>query len=275
MKWLIYIILSISCYGQGKEFTFHDIAFLDQSTNLPVAGGAFNPTNISGYPANAWYVVDNDLGTSTTNCYFTNGIVTSLLDSGPNGWHLTNSSAGGGIRPVRQISALNGYDTLLFSIANSTVLRSVNYTSSQPHEVVMLMRYDGPTNSTISYIFDCGVGTTYRQRVLMNGVTANSGLFAYNAGTAKEMGPITTNKWIVWDWLFNGATSSNWFNNVLDKSGNLGANTISGLTIGSSVNAANPTPIDIAEVVTFSTNLTTSVRTDLYNYLTNKYAIAP
>ena len=48
MKWLIYILACASCLGQA--FTFHDIAFLDQVTNLPASGAACATANTT----NAW-----------------------------------------------------------------------------------------------------------------------------------------------------------------------------------------------------------------------------
>lgn len=225
--------------------------------NIEASAGPVFPTNLAGYPALAWYVGDD---------YTTNSSVATLPDRWVNAWNLTNS-ASTTTWPKGQSSGLNGHRVLGF---DGFYLRQPAYTSSQPHEIVMVMSI---TNRATTEIICSSMNSSFEHRVDHNAPNIQQ------LASGSVVSPITsdgglTNRWVVYDIVFNGASSTIYSNLVAGVTVNPGTFTESGFTVGELYNLTFPSRCAIAEIATYGTNLSSGARSSLNTYLTNKYNIA-
>lgn len=231
------------------------------STNTPelnfTTPSLSTPTNISGYPSLAWYCVSSN--------YTTNSGTLIMADLYTNHFDLTNQETAK--FPARTAAGVNGFDYANFIAANNTYLKSVIYTSTQPTEVVMVMSM---TNTGTTLFLD-SANTAARQFVDLA-----SQQLQFGAATTLSVANFhTTNKWAVFNFVYNGASSEAYTNNVLGVSGNAGSQSANGLTLGQRFGLTLPSSMSFAEMSIYSTNLDTFSRSNLFYYFTNKYAIGP
>lgn len=224
---------------------------------VPVVGvdGWGTPLNNSdGTVALAWYVADDVSGT-----------VTSWMDKGSNGWHLTNSLSGKS--PAVITAGLNGHNFIVFDGVDD-FLKSESFTDSQPNEYVFVASL---TNGANQIYFDCADGGN-RQLFFQD---AN-----FDAGSSVTLAGTVYSKWIVFDLIFNGASSAGYMTNILSASGNTGANSQGGFTLGGrfGLDAGRFANLAISELIVYGgpgfvpgTNV--AWRSNAFSYLTNKYAL--
>lgn len=229
-----------------------------QSASVP-----FSPTNIQGFPALTWYVASD---------YATNAGKVSLPDRCSHGYNLTNLG-GANTFPTKTAGGLNGLDYISFDGAG-TYLKCVNYTSPQPHEVVMVMSFTN--KNTFPQIFD---GTTsVNEHSLLQFPLGTWDIRTGGGNTAAAN--IISNKWMLIDVVFNGTASTIYTNGIAGVTVDAGTYPMSGLTLGVGYGLSGTTYSDYscAELATYSgllpgTNAT--ARSTLTSYFTNKYNIAP
>ncbi len=265
MKLIIFLTLfCFSAYSQSIRVT-GSAAFLG-SASIGVSGGSggggISPTNL-GAASLAWY----DANTS----YVTNTSVPTWTDLWTNHWDLTNRIANS-TWPTMLAVTPNGSNALCFSDAGATTLNSVNYTSSQPHEVCMALSITNVTGNGPQFMMDGGISGSFRNIGYYPGGASQ---FELSAGGLVDSAGSITNKWFVINFVFNGASSKIYTNNVAGPTVDAGSGTASGLTIGSRYSDETNLKGAIAEIASYSAVLTTTQRSNLFYYMTNKYGITP
>lgn len=237
----------------------NDIGSVTSQTATLTVSAAYilTPTNITGYPSKAWYVASNVVS----------GPVGTWKDLYTNGLDLT---AGGSTRPALNSGALNGLNTLSFNgvSVSGSCMTNTAFSQSQPWEIAMVVAL---TNNALgATLMD---GST--RNLIRNDTTDGKSLWMNAGSSSVKTCDIITNKWIVLNAVWNGASSAIWTNAIAGSSVSPGANSISGLFFGCRSDGANQQAMEVAEVAAYATNLTTALRSNLYYYFTNKYNIAP
>lgn len=227
-----------------------DLAVLTATASAPPSSYAL--TNYVGCVA--WY--DPEIAPPSTN-----GSVVTLPDLAWYHFDLTNASATS-TWPIRKTAGLNSYATLE---SNSKNLRNAILAASQPVDVFLVAAL---TNRSITVYSDAGTATGFQ-------FLKNSGNLQMNAGTTFSVGDAAgiTNAFVVINLQYNGASSKLLTNNVQRATGNAGANSLTGFTIGAQYNFSFASSLEWATVAIF-TNLSSGDRTSVFSALTNRYNIA-
>ena len=269
MRWLVFIVVMIVAGVVAHAITFgRKTAFLGTSAvRTEAEPGEFSPTNISGVVNHGWWVADGQFNTNAS------GLLSNWFDSGVSPNNLTNTGVTT-LWPTLSNSVLNGHSVVHFD--SGDYLKSINYTNAQPHEMVMVMRYNWPASSA-RYMFDSAFSDG--RHTLIGGATAQ---ISVNGGAA-SMAMFDTNRWLVVNAVFDGASSALFTNGISSGAKSLTSQAMNGFTLGATYTLASHAPMAVAELLTYSTPLgaidaagvftAATARYDLYNYLTNKYGI--
>jgi len=235
---------------------------------------SITPTNLSGATNIAWWVADNITGTNAT------GYITNWPDSGLGGFNLRKIGSAG--VPMVSNNWLNGHAIVHFSTTTNSALVNTAYFANQPQEVMAVISIPVATEPAYTWIID-STNTSYRNGFETS--SAVSGAYRHYAGSASGYYTLP-GKWFVLDLVFSGASSGILSNNVSASGTNsIGTQADAGFTFGNRYDLSQSCLFDVAEIVTYSNILggvgsagvfsSASARTNLYNYLTNKYAISP
>jgi hypothetical protein len=258
----------LTAVGQIPPMVMQDMLVASQGN---VAGGeagwidTYYPTNIAGFPANGWWVGDNAKSSTSTNAV---GLVTNWLDWSGNGYNLTNLVANS--EPTISNNCLNAHSVLSFDGSND-LLRNVPFTNTQAStgsEFVMVVLFKW-ADASLHYIFRDNVGYALSRLP----TTGYYGCF----GNSPTVGPSVTNTWLV----LAARTLANAYtyiytNSVLVTGGPCGDANLSSLGVGGRYSdGAASTPMLLAEFVSYNTNLTAEIRSNLFAYFTNKYGAMP
>ncbi len=216
--------------------------------------GSFTPTNEpsgSGVSIISWYLLSD---------YYTNGGTTATLPDrgGVHNYDLTNTRLPFG--PTNYGGALRfwgGDSGIAGSLTNTT------YSSTQPHEVVMVFASMTASNlgNTVAF-FD---GHTVNLRNAFRQEVANQ--WSWFAGTIQfALWPIT-NKVTCIDTIYNTTVSQFYTNGVLAATLNVGAqNETTGFHLGSSLTGINQPNMVFYGMVTYSATNSPTARSNLYYY---------
>lgn len=241
---LLMVLLGVFC-RDAKSVTAQVGALRVGTITAPVISPAPNLDDVTNLTIGGIYYAPLALYMPSAATYTTNTTAT-LSDSWTNNWPLTNLAAVSKW-PVRQAGALNGMDTLLNSVASGTYLQSSTFTSTPSFELVMVMRWAGPTNNATRYAFDCASSTSYRRYAGQD----SSGTFTVNGDAGRDFSP-NTNQWMVWDFIFdNGCIYGYTNNHSISGSSGGGATSMGGLTLGASYARSSCSPIETALVVAY------------------------
>jgi hypothetical protein len=228
-------------------------------------------TNMPGAMPLAWYEA-SDLAT--------NGSTLVWPDKWVNGFDLTNMGSQT-TWPYEVLAGYNGHSSLRFSAAQ--YLKSVNYTSPAPFELVMLLKL---TNSVAQAVLWDSVDYNYRQIGVFqdrgNGVQSiGCAALALNQTNWTYTDPVT-NRYFVLDFVCGNPSGTGYLytNNVQAATGTPDTNAVSGFTLAGKWDlAANRYPnMDVVEIATFSGTLpgaNASTRSNVFWYFTNKYNFTP
>ena len=287
MKLVYFIALFCALNCDAQPFTQGDAALIEQ-TLLSFAPGPYLPLNdVTNLVLSGTYFAPLALYMPSSTYYTTNGNTVTLADMWTNHFNLTNTATTHGTWPVRQPAAINGYDTILNSVAAHTFLSSQTYTGATPHEIVMVMRWAGPTNlPQASMIFEnyTGGSDSGRERA---GSVAATGLLEL-MGNGDVSFDVNTNKWMVWDFVFLKSGNPGalmYTNNVLCTTSFHDSDGQNGLTLSQSYGrfGGYTAPCDVAFMVSYGvtngigyipgTNSTS--RSMVYSSLTNYFNLAP
>lgn len=272
VKTILILFCSALCavaQNQTPAFTFADQAFMGNIITPPASAPpevpSYYPTNIPGYSAYSYFIAQDHFSSASGLATWTN------LTSEGAALDLTNRASGTGSQPTYTANDVNSQASLAF--ITDDYLKSVNYTSPQPHELWFVLKQGWNLGAT-HRIFD-GAGSANRHYLAV----LDTERYDYSAGTDKlcPIGAVITNKWFVLSLVFNGANSMLFTNNVQMTTDNSGANNMSGITLCSRYSLDQQFGnFNIAEIVTFRTNLpraATGVCSNLFYDLTNRYAI--
>lgn len=225
----------------------------------------FNPTNISGVAPVAYWIGDNwSSGTRTLKDIFTNS------------WNLTNDNSAW--NPTS--GTLNGHTIIKFGEGGNIngTLANQAFVSASPFEVVMVYRFNSSYPNATRYLFSNPDGSVYW--ALFAGGTGQH--YLNNDGSHYFSIPansLATNKWMVFNFVFNGASSAIYTNCATLAAGTAGTWSLTNFWLGGKAMGNGAYPADIAEIGVYSGTLGAGAwsanRSNLFNYLTNKYAITP
>ena len=234
----------------------------------PRAVGGFNPKQISGLAA--WY----DAADSASITIQTG--VQQWADKSGNGRNLVQNTTNN--QPLHGSVTLNGKPAVTFDGSNDSM--RVAFTLNQPYMMFSVFRYDSDSSATGPRLFDGRSGSGSRSgEVFQNSISSQIGLFAGTSFNLLLASPDSNAMFSfnVWDFAFNGASSAiRLRTNAVTATGNVGANNLSGLTMGANGNATAGqfSNASVAELLMFSRSLATSEADAVRKYLGTKWNLA-
>jgi hypothetical protein len=227
------------------------------------AVAAFDPLSLSPV---VWFKAD--AGTSTT----TDGAaVSSWADQSGNARNATQAT--GSLQPAYKAAIQNGLPILRWSGSFGTNLGvSFGATLSQPTTMFLVFSATGRALNPKGLIDGDGVGG--RNALAFFASDETMGQYA---GTTILTGAAQTipTGFMVMSALFNGASSQVWKNGTSYLTGNPGANSISGLTIGNrfSKDTTNTLQGDIGELLVYNSALSVPNRQSVESYLATRWGL--
>lgn len=188
--------------------------------------------------------------------------VASWTDSSGNARHATQGTAGA--RPTYRTNVLNGKPVVRFDGVDDR-LACATFALAQPFTRVSVMARTGNAGAVV-YYFD---GDTVNTAGLYKSATDEWHLFA---GADLADGAANTSFHILVG-VFNGASSNLRVDSGAGTTGNAGAGSPNGLTVGSAAGGLVPGACDVAEVAVYSRALTTAELNRIGAYLAGKYGV--
>lgn len=276
VKLLALLLSGCACFGQA--FTLQDTAFLGNvipktGTTPPTTNDFvdnYYPTNIAGYPVSAWWVVQNAI----TN---TAGGITNIPDWSGNGYTLLG--VGAIAVPTISNNWLNTRPIMVYPggvnytlLGNSTWTNdgTANPVTNIEFVVVAAANWNGTAAASDL------LGDVNENGVLRRAITSGN---IYFSGINGSVWP--TNKWMVINAVqYPGSGSacrgSIYTNSIQVADTSKAIANWNGLYVGGRGSDGHVTgPWEIAEIIVYKTNLTTAIRSNVFNYLTNKYFLSP
>ncbi|MBI4027689.1 MAG: HYR domain-containing protein, partial [Verrucomicrobia bacterium] len=208
-----------------------------------------------------WLKADEGVITDASNR------VSQWRDASNNGNHAVQSAAAQ--QPTRVDNAVNNKPVVRFD--GNDVLRTNPFSSviSQPDTIFVVVK----SSAAQSYVFDGLTNGGNRQafgRSLCTGTGENC-LYAGSFITYQEASPSQYN---LFSLTLNGANSSIYRNGVLQVTGNVGNNSLDGLTLGKVNDGQGDLAFlngDIAEIIVYERALPGTERRTVESYLSSKY----
>lgn len=224
---------------------------------------AFKPTDVAG--CSVWYRPDSNVITLNT------GKVSAWADqSGTGDVNKNLSQATTTKQPVYTAAdaSYNNKPTLTFNSTNLTTLVSGTFAAaiSQPCSVYLVGNF-GPAAPQIAFSSNSASPIYVMQDVIQAFVEIYAGS-TLESTTGLVQTPLVIGA------EYNGASSAVYVNAITAQAtGNTGADTIPGITLGSSFSAADFFNGKIAEVIVYNKILAAADRAKVLKYLGSRYAI--
>lgn len=253
----IVCILLFGCVlAFGQAFTLQDTAFLGNAIPT-VSGVTLSPTNLPNAVSISWWKASD---------YTTNAGVPTLPDSGLGGYALTNRY--GDVNWPVSDGTLNGISVMQF-IYDLSFMGCVNYTSSQPHTICLIIKDEAFDNTGKFYFDSASAGA---RNYLFSTTAGQPKKMTMDSGTEVYYTYLNTNIWVLVECLFNDTTSQMWTNGVSSAAASAGGSSaISGFNLNGGFNHGNAAAFHFAEAMTYSSVFTASDRNYLSNYVRGKY----
>lgn len=219
---------------------------------LLYSGGTtgLNPVSISGLKV--WFDANQlNLADST--------LVSTWTDSSGNG---NNATAAGGNRPTYKVNIKNSKPAVQFSGTNLMTTAAFGAALSQPSTVFLVGQAAGASTfmdgiiAGSRHLLDFNTGTTVRA-LAGSGITSNATVAQFNYFTV----------------IFNGASSSLQVNANTAVSGDTGANTLTGVTLGANFTPTASLNGYIGEVLIYNALLSAAQITQVQNYIKAKWGL--
>ena len=220
----------------------------------PAFAGRFSPRIDS--PA-AWYESSQGVTSSLT-------LVSQWSDISGNNRHLLQASAGQ--KPIVLPNLINGFPAIRFDGVDD-YLKATAFTLNQPE--TMFLVFKNITYGTSGVHDIVADGNTAGSMTVGSILAASTGISAGSAIAVAQ--GINNGVYGVSCFRWNGASSFIRNNGVEIKTGNVGANNAGGLTLGALGNNTRATNIEVAELIIFSTAISTSQIQDIEGELKLKY----
>lgn len=229
------------------------------AATFPVSfwASGFSPASISGLKV--WLKADAINQTDGS-------AVSSWPDSSGNANNATQAT--GTNQPIFKTAILNGRPIVRFDGTNDN-LKTAAFASPLSVSTIFVVAKMS-TADQIQYFYD-GITTTNRNALLRYDA-ANGGQLDQFAGT-EVFGAFVKGSFVVLSSVFNGASSATYNNGASIISGNVGTQTLTGLSVGADrINVAFLNG-DIAEILVYDSALSSTDRAKARTYLSQKYAI--
>lgn len=253
------ILLLLGCFAAlGQALSVRDLALVGQQ--VPVASGdTFAPTNITG--SKSWWVASD---------WYTNGSPSyPVLPDRKSSYNLTNKASAGSWPALTSVTLGSKTVSAMRFDGSDDYLRSTIYTSTQPHEIVMMFASLSASNTNVRYVDAMSVTARH---LLQNGDPGADGYLQSYAGTAFTGPKILTNKWWCIGLVINGDNSFWHSNGVCFGTNAAGAYNVDGLSLGYAVNTSSRySSFLLGEMATYNAVLSPTDRSNLVTYLLNKY----
>lgn len=233
-------------------------------------GGGFDPTTVAGLAA--WY----DASTASTRFKDTSASTPATADADPvrrlndrsgNGNHLL--APADAQRPVVKAAIQNGLDALDFSLANSTIMTKA-FTLAQPCTafLVGLMRTAG-VSGVSEGVAD---GGSFAGAALLSYAPTSTQMYAGSNLTDTTRAVLSV--WECVTMLWNGASSQLWYNTTSLMTGNAGATSPGGFTVGGLSSGGNRfVDLRFGEYLVYDSNLSAANRNAVRDYLISKWGL--
>jgi hypothetical protein len=270
MRYLTLLLLSgalalgqnVTNFTLGNRITLGD----KQSQIYGAAGGAsYSPTNVAGFNVAAWYRASD---------YITNGGTVELPDRTGKSQKMTQASIAKA--PIYNATGLNGLPTINFLSAQG--MKVVTGATNNPYEVVLVLKWNDAGIADFQYIFSDGTAT--RPMFGFNSLVRDK-LFDLDYSITDSGFASTTNKWLVLNLVWLGTNSVTAYTNMNQfvRATAVTSRVLTGWSIGERAAAGRYSKFELAEMLIYAgsgmPHSNTTARTDLFTYLTNRYAITP
>lgn len=196
------------------------------------------------------------------------------LDQSGNGRNITAPSGVASRRPTLRRGVLNGRPVV--RLDGNDCLSVAFATLPHARTWFWVASLTGNAGAT-SLLFDAwvnGVATPAgRQSLLVN--TGVNGAVQMYAGTQQNVGALTAPQaTAIWSLVYNGASSAIYRNGTAHSlAGNVGNSGLTGFILGARFSNTANQAADVAEIVAYSSVLSTADRRRVESYLSTKYAI--
>ena len=231
-------------------------------------GVPFSPSDVAGIVA--WYkgdgVLYQDSG-RTTLATADGDPIGSWSDLSGSDRHAAQATSTK--RPLLKTGAngINSLPVARFDGVDDFLQAAFGLTMTQPSTLFAVVKLTSATGGTGRYIFD---GASVESNLLQSqGGTTNWTVYggSGNVGTVAS----DTNPHVIRA-VWNGANSNIGIDGAAGDTGNAGAATTTGITMGIGGNGTTgPAPVSVGEVIRYSGNITGTDRTNIETYLKNKW----
>lgn len=268
MRFLLLLLLPLSCFAQGFGSFAHDKPFLAAPI---IATQSDNPTNISD--ASIWLI--------STNVVLSGAAVTSIYDNSGHGNHVTNAAGGGW--PWASNSPSSVYWSATYG--NRELTNRTLGSLSQPNTIIFVANIRGTAVKATSYNYtlfttdsdNCAGGYSVDPFRFGGSGSSSNSLFMLSAGTylhsPNQSIRNITNTFAIYTMLFNGASSLCRTNGVLLMSGNAGNGAINGMFAWSTGNLPYSFEGWLAECIIYNSALSSNNMFTVERYLARKWGI--
>jgi len=246
------------------------------------AGAEWSPADplpVSGLLPEHWYRSDQGLwqDAGVTPAVLDGDVVGRWEDISANADHVNQANAGN--KPTLQSGAadlLGGHPVVRFDGINDYLQGAFTTggAMAQPNTMFAVAKLDAiAVNDDADHYILMGDDIGNRDALLADNNTAPDTWIIY--ADTKLVGSASDSNWNIWSALFNGVVSQFWHNGISEAgSGNAGAESIDGLTVGAYFTGAAPWDGDVIEIILYDANLSNADKNTIGNYLATRYALA-
>jgi len=176
--------------------------------------------------------------------------VANFSDWSGNNYDLLQAT--GANKPLFKLNAANGRPALLFDGVNDRMATASFGSSPQPITIYLVAKSTGSTAA--HRVLADGIGASNRHLIYS---AISTGLPTFGAGSAVQGFEDFGDDWFLITAVFNGADSKFIVNDILSATGNIGTQTLTGITLGSAHDGSSPWAGYIAQAIYFDGTLTT------------------
>jgi len=186
--------------------------------------------------------------------------VATWYDESSNEYNLIQSNVSN--RPTIVYNSINALPVVRFDGINDYFRKEFSSTYSQPNTIFIVLKLNSDGNQ---YFYD-GFSSLNAFQYWTGSIRliAGGGFISYS-----EPSPLNL---AVYSSIINGSNSKIYKNSIQKIAGTLGANTVTGITLGSYFGLAGYLNGDIAEIIYYNSLLSDSERLNVETYLMNKYS---
>ncbi len=214
----------------------------------------FDPTSVQGC---LLWIDANDSSTVTIQT----GVVVSVLDKSKKNNHLTN-----GTGFSYNVTKFNSIYPSFYNVSSSTarVGRNTDFSRAQPMTIFAIGQFISGTSS-YPYLFD-GVSSRVAFYYTSSAGTATS----FFGGSGFGVTPTSP---FFYSFVANTSSSQIYLNGTLAGSGNIGTNSMGGVTLGNAFDLTNSFTGHICEYLIFDSVLSSTQRQQIEGYLAWKWGL--